>query len=595
LKLDWLQDSPSGSTSSPSSTSPFSGAGHIGRTHILGCGGFGVIFSGTYDGKPVAIKVSTSSDTLSTIAHFKREVAMLLRIQPCPHVVRTFGLVQFPTNPSSSSDTLIITYPYDGNLIQKDLSGTHAIVLDLCGDSLQNIIEQTLHGKRTPIPWKWRIKIAIDIAAAISFMHVCGVLHLDLRPGNVLVDESYVARLCDFGAAATMSDINIINQNGVGVSGAGLCYTPGYAPPDFGQPGTLITERNDLYAFGQILKDLTMNSKTIPPQIDLLISACQDPKTPLTADDVCHLVSEIYDNFEDDGEQGWDRLYAPTTAQKDSMFSNVFINNTNTTATKTKQRSVGGPLPFRQNKKKNTGDATGESSNTTHTTKLMAFTVESLDSMRYASVIPTLQIPQNSESQTASAAAAASSSSRTEPASTSSSLSSPSTKLTAYTFESLDSMRYASVIPTLQTPKKSEPETHSNVVNDISKQMESLHLPHVQVVESKVPDSTVNNTTNSSSITSSRTMNSVKSEPVVAPERITADELGPFPPGWEVKRNQEGRPFYVDHNTRRTTWERPQLPGTAATTAVTQQPNPATLGPLPYGWGKYSKFEEFKT
>jgi serine/threonine protein kinase len=418
LKFDWLQNSAASSISAALSTPPFSGADHIGRPHMVGCGGFGVVFSGKYDGKPVAIKVSTSSDTLSTYADFKREVAMLLRIQPCPHIVRTFGLVQFPTNPASSSDTLIISYPYGGDVIQKDLCGKHAILLDLCGDSLQNIIHQTLHSKRAPIPWKWRIKIAIDIAAAISFIHLCGVLHLDLKPGNVLVDECYVARLCDFGAAASMSSINIINQNGVGVGGAGLCYTPGYAPPDFGQPGTLITHRNDLYAFGQILKDLTMNSKIIPPQIDLLISACQNPQTPLTADDVCHLVSEIYDNFEDDGEQGWDQLYAPTKA---STFSSAFISNTNATSTKTKQRPVGGPLPFRRNKKKNAGDGTGESSGS-------------------------FIVPDSNMTHT--------------------------TKMTASTFGSLDTLMCASVIPTLQSPKKSESETHSKIVNHISKQLE---------------------------------------------------------------------------------------------------------------------------
>jgi hypothetical protein len=43
----------------------------------------------------------------------------------------------------------------------------------------------------------------------------------------------------------------------------------------------------------------------------------------------------------------------------------------------------------------------------------------------------------------------------------------------------------------------------------------------------------------------------------VNPERETSDELGPLPPGWEVRRTPSGHQFYVDHNTRKTTWERP--------------------------------------
>jgi hypothetical protein len=41
--------------------------------------------------------------------------------------------------------------------------------------------------------------------------------------------------------------------------------------------------------------------------------------------------------------------------------------------------------------------------------------------------------------------------------------------------------------------------------------------------------------------------------PIAAPP--TED---PLPPGWEMRFDQYGRKYYVDHNTRSTTWERPQ-------------------------------------
>ncbi|KAJ3411380.1 hypothetical protein HDV05_002305 [Chytridiales sp. JEL 0842] len=97
------------------------------------------------------------------------------------------------------------------------------------------------------------------------------------------------------------------------------------------------------------------------------------------------------------------------------------------------------------------------------------------------------------------------------------------------------------------------------------------------------------------------TNNVVNATPAVI-QRVTADELGPLPPGWEVRRNQAGRPYYVDHNTRKTQWERP----TQNTPAAWQQPaqnnanqssaaavgaamaaasaSQAALGPLPSGW-----------
>ena len=41
------------------------------------------------------------------------------------------------------------------------------------------------------------------------------------------------------------------------------------------------------------------------------------------------------------------------------------------------------------------------------------------------------------------------------------------------------------------------------------------------------------------------------------PSTPSAD-LGELPPGWEMRRNHEGRPYFVDHNTRKTTWVDPR-------------------------------------
>lgn len=95
----------------------------------------------------------------------------------------------------------------------------------------------------------------------------------------------------------------------------------------------------------------------------------------------------------------------------------------------------------------------------------------------------------------------------------------------------------------------------------------------------------------------------------VASGRMTDDENGiPLPPGWERRNDQQGRTYYVDHNTRSTTWHRPaiqgqtqvrpvsqpvaQVPGRAATVVPnTPASNPGVHQagtysdiPLPLGW-----------
>uniref|UniRef100_A0A1B0C034 HECT-type E3 ubiquitin transferase n=1 Tax=Glossina palpalis gambiensis TaxID=67801 RepID=A0A1B0C034_9MUSC len=89
----------------------------------------------------------------------------------------------------------------------------------------------------------------------------------------------------------------------------------------------------------------------------------------------------------------------------------------------------------------------------------------------------------------------------------------------------------------------------------------------------------------------------------------------PLPPGWEIRKDPRGRVYYVDHNTRTTTWQRPnserlmhfqhwqgqrahvvaqgnqrflyqQQQQSTATAAATAQEDEDTLGPLPDGWEK---------
>lgn len=55
--------------------------------------------------------------------------------------------------------------------------------------------------------------------------------------------------------------------------------------------------------------------------------------------------------------------------------------------------------------------------------------------------------------------------------------------------------------------------------------------------------------------------------------RLLDDEAGnPLPPGWERRTDPQGRPYYVDHNTRQTTWHRPQVAGQASASSMAARP-----------------------
>jgi E3 ubiquitin-protein ligase NEDD4 len=58
----------------------------------------------------------------------------------------------------------------------------------------------------------------------------------------------------------------------------------------------------------------------------------------------------------------------------------------------------------------------------------------------------------------------------------------------------------------------------------------------------------------------------------------------PLPLGWEERRTAEGRPYFVDHHTRTTTWADPRRATQQPPAAATRPATNANLGPLPSGW-----------
>ncbi|KZO97882.1 HECT-domain-containing protein [Calocera viscosa TUFC12733] len=93
--------------------------------------------------------------------------------------------------------------------------------------------------------------------------------------------------------------------------------------------------------------------------------------------------------------------------------------------------------------------------------------------------------------------------------------------------------------------------------------------------------------TTSGTVTPSNTANaSTASQNRTAAPGVTDPSMGPLPQGWEQRFTAEGRPYYVDHNNRTTTWQDPRRPvfrpqGTPAETVGTSS---SQLGPLPSGW-----------
>jgi len=130
--------------------------------------------------------------------------------------------------------------------------GTYYIVMEYVeGRSLRDIIRT-----EGPLPAAASARIAGELADALAFAHRNGVVHRDVKPGNVLITASGQVKLTDFGIAANQFDANQgLTQTG-SVMGTATYFSPEQAQ---GHP---VDGRSDVYSLGVVLYEMLAG---VPP------------------------------------------------------------------------------------------------------------------------------------------------------------------------------------------------------------------------------------------------------------------------------------------------------------------------------------------
>jgi WD40 repeat protein/predicted Ser/Thr protein kinase len=240
----------------------------------LGKGGYGKVYklqwknASNNSAQWVAMKVlkPTTSNTIQR--QFKREALMLASFKH-PYIVQLHGI--------NFSDKMRIVMEY------------------VPGGSLQNVLNQQTQA----FPVIKQCRYALDIAYGLAFIHECNVLHLDLKPDNILVTEDGRLKLTDFGASLLQEQASITDANKRG--------TYRYMSPELWEAvdKTGYTTKADSYSYGIILWEIasakkaydeltTVNDIALYNHIVKQEKRPQPNKPPQTAESIATLISRCW-------------------------------------------------------------------------------------------------------------------------------------------------------------------------------------------------------------------------------------------------------------------------------------------------------------
>ena len=192
-------------------------------------GGFGIVYEGTYKGKPVAIKqLHLDKMTPAHEAEFLAEAKRMALGLRDDNIIGLKGIVLKP--------------------------GCYSLVMELM---LKGSLFDLLHSPEE-LPWWLRYRITMDVVSGLRFLHEdAHLLHRDLKSLNVLLDDRCNAKITDFGLAK----LRIATSSSRKGKEAGVGTTRWMAPELFGLEPEY-SEASDIFALAIVM--LEMVTRKLP-------------------------------------------------------------------------------------------------------------------------------------------------------------------------------------------------------------------------------------------------------------------------------------------------------------------------------------------
>ena len=204
-----------------------------GEKEEISRGSFGIVYRGTYSGRPCAIKVIPAKGASPALLEaFWREVTLQHQLSACPHVVGVLGACLELSKATSEVRNCIVVMTLEE------------------GGTLASLAQGAASGF-SPVDLPTRLRLLHEVAQALRYLHSSDIVHGDLKPANVLLSADGAAKLADFGLARVRRDGTVARTAAGGFAG-----TPVYSDPVLQKPGGGLTKASDLYAWGVMAWEL---------------------------------------------------------------------------------------------------------------------------------------------------------------------------------------------------------------------------------------------------------------------------------------------------------------------------------------------------
>ncbi|TVT97019.1 hypothetical protein EJB05_57750, partial [Eragrostis curvula] len=225
----------------------------------IGNGGFAVVYKGLLgNGRIVAVKKLSNSIDMDETKYIQ-EVICLMRVKH-KNVVRFLGYC---------ADTQGKMWEYGEMLVMADVRERLLCFEYLPKGSLEQYIT-SLVGTSSGLEWRKRYQIIKGICEGLHYLHGQRIVHLDLKPANILLDDDMVPKIADFGLSKCFDEnqTKAITSTRVG--------SLGYLAPEFFCG--LVSFKSDIYSLGVIIMELLVGQKGYTPVecVRIIYSICQN-------------------------------------------------------------------------------------------------------------------------------------------------------------------------------------------------------------------------------------------------------------------------------------------------------------------------------